>query len=428
MNVWLGGVANLGRHHALIATGRRIAPVFGMRFGEVGIRYVFTLMLAASLGVDGTGQFYIGISIITVAASIARLGIDSAAVKQVAISTDRHDLAGARDLSAFSISAVVILGGVTSLAIFCTSEPIAALVFGKPALAPLLHVAAFGTLALAVQTTVGGLLTAADRPVIGQFVAAVAWPLATTVYLLVVGLGTVSPGTAMAVAVGAMALSSLGGLFALWARLGRRLPRRPTLDGSSLIAVALPLCGVELVYLLINNLPIVALGMLGTDRDVGLLGLASRVSMLLTVFTVAMYAVTAPRFARLYASADGASLKSAANQLDARSRIGNAPICIVLSRVTGNHDGAVRHGLPRRCSAARGAYSIAVGECPALAMSHSARDDGEPAPPLAQCAASTGRRRGRPWNSCARVWSAWGGNRGRCGYCDHEHRERGRSA
>ena len=50
---------------------KRFAPVFGVRAADVAVRFGFNLALARALGADGSGSYYLALSVVTIAASVA---------------------------------------------------------------------------------------------------------------------------------------------------------------------------------------------------------------------------------------------------------------------------------------------------------------------------------------------------------------------
>jgi len=290
----------------LFAAGLPLSGVFAIRLGEIGVRYAFNMVLAVSLGVQGAGQFYLGISTITLAAALARFGIDSAAMRQLAVAHKEGKAARVRSIAALTVGSAALAGGVIAALLSLAAPFLGTRLLSDPALATALRPFAFGTLALAVMVTAGSLLSALDRPVAGQIIAALVWPSLATAWLLLGGAGNAALGAVLA-----MAATALAGLLLV----GREVGCGPLeqVDARGLLAAAGPLFGVEMTYLLLANLPVLALGLWATDAEAGLFGLAGRVSALLTVLTVAMYAVAAPRLARLHAASDRAGLRRAAH-------------------------------------------------------------------------------------------------------------------
>jgi O-antigen/teichoic acid export membrane protein len=299
----------------------RLAPVVALRLGEAGLRYGLNLVLAVSLGVAGAGQFYFGIALVSLGASLARCGVDSVAMKRLAVARGAGDAAGARGLVLACLGSAAGLGLALSLLLL-----LAAPAFPGD-LALVVRVFAFGIGALAVQGMAGSLLAAMDRPLAGQAVSVVIWPALTVLAVLLSW-----PGIAMAGLVAILSMAAAAGLGAvlLWRALDGRLRPFALPAPRALLAAGLPFFGTEIVYLLLSNLAVIALALLVGEAEAGLFGLASRLSMLLTMLTVAMYALTAPRLARLHAEADATGLARAAHEATRAIALAGLPAAVLL--------------------------------------------------------------------------------------------------
>lgn len=298
---------------------KRFAPVFGVRAADVAVRFGFNLALARALGADGSGSYYLALSVVTIAASVARLGLDTAAVRYVSVALDEGNLARARGTTFMVLAYVAVVGLALSGLLLAAAGPLSHHLFDKPDFVPVLKAFALGTAMLALDMAVASLLSAFGRPVASQVVGTMLWPTLTLPILL---FGPFTAPTVAHIAVTAMALAATGGLVLVLGSLGARLRPVAFVPMRSLVVTGLPLFGTEMVFLLFSNLPIVVLGVFSTATEVGLFAVASRISLLLAVFTLAMTAVSSPHFARLYAAGDSAGLQAAAN--DATRMVGAA--------------------------------------------------------------------------------------------------------
>ena len=292
----------------------RLIRLFGARGLEVGVRYGLTLAFAIVLGVNGAGQIYLGLALIALMAGLARCGLDAGLVRPLSLARQAQDTEAARGFAVFGIAFVVIIGSVFSLLLVLKAPWLATRVFNGAVSAATLTAFAFGTLGMALLAMLGNLLIAMGRPVLAQTIAAVLWPLPVLVWLVLPGAiisGGEVTGTAWVITL-AMLTSSALGIALLLYLLGGARPLRWPARLPALLA-ALPLFGSEISLMAIYHVPILLLGMVGAAADLGLFGLASRLSVLLSVIGMAVYAITAPRFAALYDAADTPGLERAAH-------------------------------------------------------------------------------------------------------------------
>jgi len=329
----------------------RLIRLFGARGLEVGVRYGLTLAFAIVLGVDGAGQIYLGLALIVLMASFARWGLNEGLVRPFSLARQAHDNEAARGLAAFGIVFVVILGSLLSLLLLLTAPWLATRVFSGAISPATLTAFAFGTLGSGLLALLGNLMIAMGRPVLGQAIAAVLWPLPVLALLLLPGAlissgeipggglsgggvtGGGVTGTAWMITLAMLATSALGTVLVFRLLGGTRPLRWPAMLPA--LVASLPLFGSELSLIAIYHFPILALGMVGDAADLGLFGLASRLSMLLTVMGMAVYAFTAPRFAALHDAADSQGLERAAHAATRLAVVASLPVILIFGFLPG---------------------------------------------------------------------------------------------
>ncbi|TCH99799.1 hypothetical protein EJV46_03770 [Roseococcus sp. SYP-B2431] len=293
---------------ALLRLAATAATVFGVRAFEVCVRYGFTLALALSLGASGAGQIYLGLAIVILVGTFARCGLDQASMRALAVAAQAGDLPAARGIVLTALGAIALLGGLLSLLLFLAAPLLSGHVFGEGVPAPMLRAIAFGVIGLALQVAAGAQLSALGRPIAGQIVSSVLWPMVAMAYLVLPG--ATATGTALTLTLAQLAAAALGFWLIRQRLRGMAAAIRPAL--APMRAVALPLFGADLAQILMGYLPILALGLVASEVEIGQFGMASRLSILLTVLAVAMYAARGPRFAQLFAAGDLAGLERAA--------------------------------------------------------------------------------------------------------------------
>jgi len=345
----------------------RLIRLFGARGLEVGVRYGLTLALAIVLGVDGAGQIYLGLALIVLMAGFARCGLNEGLVRPFSLARQAHDAEAARGLAAFGLTFVATLGSLLSLLLLLTAPWLATRVFSSAISPETLMAFACGTLGTALLALLGNLMIAMGRPVLGQTIAALLWPLPVLVWLLLPGAtlsGWEVTGTAWIITLAMLASSALGTVLLVRLLGGMRPLRWPAMLPT--LVVALPLFGSELSLIMIYHLPIIALGMVGEGADLGLFGLASRLSMLLTVMGMAVYAITAPRFAALDHAADNKGLERAAHAATRLAVVASLPVILLFWVLPGPLLGLFG---PDFRAAAPLLIILSVGHCIHLALS-----------------------------------------------------------
>jgi O-antigen/teichoic acid export membrane protein len=152
-------------------------------------RFVTVFLLARALGAEQYGMYQIVLNAGTLFSGLALLGMDTALVRYVAISSARRDDEGTWGSLQVGIGIPALVSVLTGIALFALAYPVAGRVFHDIALAPLLQV-----MGLIIPTlTMSDLLVGAVRgfknmeyPVIAQFIAQ---PMARLVLIGIAAIG-----------------------------------------------------------------------------------------------------------------------------------------------------------------------------------------------------------------------------------------------
>lgn len=262
-------------------------------------RYGFHLLIAAMLGVEPAGQFYIVFSVMTALGGLGRLGIDRALTRTLAMALAN----GRNDDCKATIGHAVIMTLTAScamaLALFILSGPFARTLLGKPALAAPLALGALAIVPQNLGAVMAGALAGFQRIGLSQMIYSWLWPACFCATALFTGL---SLDGALVLIATSFALAALAGALLV----GRILPteRKPTVPTPPLLRQGLSLFTLELTQLTTATVPPLLLGVLASDRDVGLFALAWRIALLINVVVSGISAMAAPRYAALHAQGD----------------------------------------------------------------------------------------------------------------------------
>jgi len=308
---------------------------FVARGGEVGCKFLLQFEIARHLGADGSGIVFLALSIVSIAATVARAGLDVSLTlhlaRNTALASDgrQTNAAGAWIGSGLLITAAgsLLLAGLLAL-----SAPAAArLLFHAPVLARPLRLMMAGIPGMALLAVLVGILNGAERPVLGQMLGGPLWPL------LALGFAFFARSAAAANAglAGAMLLAALIGLLLLAAQ-GRLAHCRFS------VAAALPLLRAGWSFFVIDgvqvtliSLPTLILGAFRAPAEVGVFSLASRISLVLTVVLIVMAGIGAPKVAIAHARGDAPRVQSVTRHLLALALLAAAPAMILLLGVPG---------------------------------------------------------------------------------------------
>lgn len=280
----------------------RYAVGLGLRGVEVVGKLGLYVMAARSLGAHDAGLFFLCLTWIGLASTMARLGLERAITRHIAaeLAVGQGRAAG-RDLR----TALIGTGSAAALAAVATvvlSGSASHLLFGLPDLETPLRLSALALVPQTLTITIGSALAGLKRGVAAQFVQNALWPVLTLAALVA---GVASLDSLILALAGALALSALTGMVLL-ARDRSRFADRPAPPGERAEALpplwhtARPLFVVELVQVSLASLPVLALGMVVDAASVGAFSVANRISMLVWVVIISIGTFAAPSYAELH--------------------------------------------------------------------------------------------------------------------------------
>ncbi|NNM34156.1 MAG: oligosaccharide flippase family protein [Gemmatimonadetes bacterium] len=279
-----------------------------MRVTGAVLALAFNLVLARYLGADGAGVYLLALTVVTVGTVLSRLGMDNALLRFVAGHRALDDWASVRGVhrAALAVSALVAAG--ITLLLVSGAPFLSTTVFGKPELTVPLQLLALATLPMSLALLQGESLKGIERIVPSQFIHWVVLPAC----LLALGWMVLprwgAAGGAAAYVLGACTAAALAG--AIWHRsLPHAADPVPPYPTSRLLRVSTPLMWATSLNMVMTWVGMVALGVLATTADVGIFGVASRLSVLVGFVVVAVNSVASPRFAALHAEGRSGELR-----------------------------------------------------------------------------------------------------------------------
>lgn len=257
------------------------------------------LMLGRTLGPEGSGVYFLAFTIVTIAATLARFGLDNTLVRFIAAGEAANQPERVRGVYRLGvwITATIscVLGGL-----LCTATPwLATSVFKDAALVTPLQImtlaippfALFVIHAQALQ----GLKRIRDAIATLSVISPILTALMGFVLIPVFGVSGAVSGYVVA------AVITL--LFGVWRWkyfmvLHREV--KPRFDIKELLESAIPLFWVAAMNMLIMWVPTLILGAFGTSYDIGLFSAANRTAMLVSFVLIAVNSIAAPKFAALH--------------------------------------------------------------------------------------------------------------------------------
>ncbi len=274
-----------------------------------GSRFVTAVLLARLLGAEQYGLYILALSVGTLAAGLAILGLDDAVIRFVAIAAGRRDEGRVWGALQVCVGISLFLSVLVSTGLFALAYPIAEQVFHEPRLAPLLQF----TSLIVPFLTLSDVLAGANRgfkkmeyPVIAQNIAQPMIRLILIGALAIIGLSAVQAVITYGLAdfsASIIMLYFLNKQFAL--RRPLRTARRET---RTILSFAVPYWLSGLLATFRGSIQALLLGTLSTVKGVGIFSIVDQLNAFGGQFASSITISVKPIVAELHDHGDRAQL------------------------------------------------------------------------------------------------------------------------
>jgi O-antigen/teichoic acid export membrane protein len=278
------------------------------------VSFAVNVVLARLLGADGTGVYYLALSVITFVSVLSRFGLDPVVLRIAAgdwASNRQNRIRGLlqRALLVPALGSLLLL--VTVMAV---ADAVATGVFGEPRLGTPLRVMVWAIFPFAGGALVGEALKAINKVNHGIALQNILTPLCTIfgALLLVPTFGVA--GATLAFVASTIITLSVGAVLLARHTPGLHAPGLEETEGwelpavPQLLSVARPFFAVTVTSALFILLGTALVGVWHDSREVGSFGVALRLAMLSTLIVTGINSFAAPAMARAYVKGHKAEL------------------------------------------------------------------------------------------------------------------------
>lgn len=304
------------------------------RLAGAGLGFAWSLLLARFAGPEGSGIYYLALSLLTIVSTLGMLGLDQVLVRM--ISSAGGARAGDRIACIYRIAVAVSLtvaAGLSSL-VLLIGPSFTDWMLGSADAGNLFALMSLGLPALALISVHSHALQGL-RDIVGASVTqSVVAPALFVCGGLMMGAASSPRVLGLVFLVGTLGAA----LFGIWRWRMRRIPGVCSRFAgvadlrAEIVASASPLLMIAMLNTVIGCAPTLLLGLWHPPNEVGVFGAAYRVSMLLTFCLAAVNAIAAPMFASLHRAADRAQMARIARMASAMALLASIP-AIVLTLV-----------------------------------------------------------------------------------------------
>ena len=271
--------------------------------------FVMNLVVARSLGAAQAGLFFLGFTLVTIAAAVARLGLDQSVVRFIAAQHAMQDIAGLHSVYRKSVTWVAIASIAIAVCGWAGADWLVDNFFDQPGFKPVLQSFLLAIPLVALYTLQAQALQGLKRIAKSMITLNVAAPVLVLVLILLVPVQSAQALTVYFNIAAGLTLA-LGVLF--W--LQSAPDRKPGGNFSSQILrkTCLPLWVVAILSQAVQWSSQIMLGAWSSAENVAFFATAQRTAMLTSFVLFAVNAIAAPKFAAMHAQGDLEGLKRTA--------------------------------------------------------------------------------------------------------------------
>ncbi len=306
-------------------------------FGTIA-GFLVSVTVARLLGAQGVGVYFLSMSVVIIAATVAQLGFDNTVVRFTASCAAGGEWSNVRYVNRTAALIVGLAALGIALLLAWQAQWVATTLFGKPFMALPILVASAGVVPFALAGIHASSLRGLKRIGTSQWTRTAS---VSVLALLLLYPATRSFGQVGAVVayVTAVMLSAVVA-WVLWRRAirndaGGTPADSPSLGLGDLLSSSWPLFAVALTGLIMQHAATLLLGVWGSAEEVGIFSVASRLAGLLLFPLLAMIAALAPTFAAMYRTGDVDGLHRLARTTSGILTVLTVPIVVVIAMASG---------------------------------------------------------------------------------------------
>ncbi len=289
--------AHCNGHMVEIVRGAVVA--FALKVSGAAINFGFSVLLARILGAEEAGVYYLALTISTVVWMVGCFGLENSLLKYVSANAARSEWTKVKGV----YNKAIILGSLVSfslsISLFFLAPFLAESVFFKPSLEFPLKYMALAVLPMTMVLLHSEAIKGIKRIRDSQIINGVAVPVFSLLGLSILGQKYGVPGVSLLYLAAAIIAAIAGRM--IWVYATPQLANmKAEFSGRALISTCMPLLVVSISYMVIQWSATFALGVWGTNADVGIYSIALRTANLTSFVLLSVNSIVAPKFSELY--------------------------------------------------------------------------------------------------------------------------------
>lgn len=272
---------------------------FSLKLAGLALGYVFSIVVARTLGAESFGIYSLCLTIVTIASIFARFGFDTTILRLNAEYKSQHKEDQLIPLSKLVFKVTLVISLVITLIIFLTSEFIAAEIFKNPGLTSSIKLVSFAILPFSLSLIFASALKGFKQITKAVFIEYIS-KFAFMLLFLVVGFLLFDLNKNSVVPVIVAASWTMLILSAIWYRKEISLYHynfAKTIEWKGIFRIALPLILASSVLYLKGWIDTIYIGIFMTEKEVGIYNVAQKLANLTVIPLVTINTIAAPKFA-----------------------------------------------------------------------------------------------------------------------------------
>jgi O-antigen/teichoic acid export membrane protein len=281
----------------------RVAEVFLSRLAGAGIQFLFLLLLAQVIGVEGFGVFSFGYALLLIASAVSRWGMDQYALRQLSLLRDASGY-GQTAQSVFSQGIVIVafFAICSSLVLFVLTYLLAPFFVSVQNHPYVLMILMLGIVPVSLTYYLGECLRALNRQVVATLLQTTAVPALMSAYLIMSDTTRTGVVQVVSVYVVCSILVCLGA-FIFWFSLHSIKMKWYALSIGTMAVTAVQVRSLAMLTIMLTWLglsEVMLLGVLVGSESVAAYSASMRLFFLFGFVILAINNVLSPKFVVLY--------------------------------------------------------------------------------------------------------------------------------
>ena len=322
--------SRIDRHMQEVLRGSSSALIIRVLGTVLG--FVVSVMIARLLGAEGSGIYFLTVSVVMIASTIGRLGFDNTVVRFIAAHASQKEWADVYFVYRTAIKITGFASAVLSVCLFVGASWLAIDVFGKPFMEVPLQIGAAAVLPFSLLVIYAECLRGLKKIPSSQWIKTVLISLGCLLFLYPsISLWSAN-GAVMSYVVAVIITAIVA--WVLWKRVWMGVAKGQHVSSiftQKLLQSSWPLFAVMMTGLVMQQAATVFLGVWGSAEDVGVFNIANRVSALLLFPLMAMISILTPKFSEMYKNDEMSELKKLSRKSSRILMIFSVPIAVLVA-------------------------------------------------------------------------------------------------